>query len=323
VVEWGYTMMGEQSAPRALVGDVAAAERAGFDFAVISDHYFPWLDEMGHSPYTWSVLGAAAWATERIPLMTYVTCPTFRYHPAVVAQKAATIQLLSQGRFTLGLGSGENLNEHVVGQSWPSVDVRHERLVEAIRIIRALFSGGYVNHHGANFTVDSAKLWDLPDTPPPIGVAVSGKQSCEIAGKYGDVMIAVEPQAELGAMFDAAGGSGKPRVGQVPVCFDADRDTAMQRAHQLFRWFGGGWKVNAELPGTDGFAGASQFVRPEDVAEQIPCGSDVDEFVEKISPFVDAGFTHVALVQIGGDQQSEFIDWAASTLLPRLRGGAG
>jgi G6PDH family F420-dependent oxidoreductase len=319
VVEWGYTMMCEQSAPRALVDDVVAAEAAGFDFSVISDHYFPWLDEMGHSPYAWSVLGAAAWATERIPLMTYVTCPTFRYHPAVVAQKAATVQLLSNGRFTLGLGAGENLNEHVVGAPWPAADIRHERLVEAVGIIRDLFAGGYVNHRGTHYDVESAKLWDLPDSPPPIGIAVSGKQSCEVAGRLADVMIAVEPKAELGEMFDAAGGAGKPRVGQVPVCYDTDRDDAVARAHSMFRWFGGGWKVNSELPGPAGFAGASQFVRPEDVAEQIPCGADAAEFVEKIRPFADAGFTHVALVQIGGDTQSPFIDWAQRELLPQLR----
>jgi G6PDH family F420-dependent oxidoreductase len=319
MTEWGYTMMGEQSSPRDLVEDVVLAEKAGFDFAVISDHYFPWLDEMGHSPYTWSVLGAAAWATERISLMTYVTCPTFRYHPAVVAQKAATVQLLSRGRFTLGLGSGENLNEHVVGQPWPAADIRQERLTEAVEIIRALFAGGYVNHRGRYFDVESAKLWDLPDTPPPIGIAVSGKQSCDIAGRLGDVMIAVEPDAELGKMFDAAGGAGKPRVGQIPVSYGTDREKAIERAHAMFRWFGGGWKVNAELPGPAGFDAASSFVRPEDVAEQIPCGDDVAEFVEKIRPFVDAGFSHVALVQIGGDQQAPFIDWARDTLLPRLR----
>src|SRR4051812_39352883 len=315
VVDWGYTMMCEQTGPRELVADVAAAERAGFDFAVISDHYFPWLDEQGHSPYAWSVLGAAAWATERIPLMTYVTCPTFRYHPAVVAQKAATVQLLSQGRFTLGLGAGENLNEHVVGQGWPSVDVRHERLEEAVEIIRALLAGGYVNHRGRHFQVESARLWDLPDSPPPIGIAVSGPQSCELAGRLADVMVAVEPDGELGRMFDDAGGAGKPRVGQIPVSFDTDRDKAVQRAHEQFRWFGGGWKVNAELPGPAGFAGASSSVRPEDVAEQVPCGADPDEFVEKVRPFVDAGFTHVALVQIGGDQQTPFVEWAERELL--------
>jgi G6PDH family F420-dependent oxidoreductase len=251
--------------------------------------------------------------------MTYVTCPTFRYHPAVVAQKAATVQLLSQGRFTLGVGSGENLNEHVVGQGWPPADVRHERLEEAVEIIRALFGGGYVNHRGKHFTVESARLWDVPDSPPPIGMAVSGPQSCDLAGRLADVMIAVEPEKTLGEMFDAAGGAGKPRVGQVPVSYDTNRDKAMQRAHEQFRWFGGGWKVNAELPGPAGFDGASQFVRPEDVASQVPCGDDVDEFVEKIRPFADAGFTHVALVQIGGDQQAAFTTWGEKVLLPRLR----
>jgi G6PDH family F420-dependent oxidoreductase len=319
VVEWGYTMMCEQTGPRELVDDVVAAEHAGFDFAVISDHYFPWLDEMGHSPYAWSVLGAAAWATERIPLMTYVTCPTFRYHPTVVAQKAATVQLLSQGRFTLGLGAGENLNEHVVGGGWPGADVRHERLVEAVEIIRALFAGGYVNYRGTHFSAESAKLWDLPDTAPPIGIAVSGKQSCDLAGRLGDAMIAVEPEAPLVEMFDAAGGSGKPRIGQVPVCFDDDKAAATARAHSLFRWFGGGWKVNAELPGPAGFDAASSYVRPEDVTESIPCGRDVEEFVEKIRPFADAGFSHVALVQIGGDHQRPFTDWAQAELLPKLR----
>ena len=319
MVEWGYTMMCEQAGPRQLVDDVVSAEAAGFDFAVISDHYFPWLDEQGHAPYAWSVLGAAAWATSRIPLMTYVTCPTFRYHPAVVAQKAATVQLLSQGRFTLGLGSGENLNEHVVGQGWPPVDVRHERLQEAVEIIRALFDGGYVNHRGKHFQVESARLWDVPDEPPAIGIAVSGPQSCELAGSLGDVMISVEPEQKLGELFDAAGGRGKPRVGQLPVSYDVDRGKAMQRAHEQFRWFGGGWKVNAELPGTAAFDAASSFVRPDDVAEQVPCGNDVDEFVEKIKPFVDAGFTHVALVQVGADEQAGFIDWAQRELLPRLR----
>jgi G6PDH family F420-dependent oxidoreductase len=319
MVEWGYTMMCEQTEARQLVEDVVTAEQAGFDLAVISDHYFPWLDEMGHSPYAWSVLGAAAWATERIPLMTYVTCPTFRYHPAVVAQKAATIQSLSGGRFTLGLGSGENLNEHVVGGGWPSADVRHERLIESVEIIRELFAGGYVTRRGTHFAVESAKLWDLPSSPPPIGIAVSGARSCELAGRLADVMIAVEPDAALGEKFDAAGGAGKPRVGQIPVCYGTDAATAKERAHELFRWFGGGWKVNAELPSTAGFAAASQFVTPDDVAEQIPCGADVDEFVEKIKPFADAGFTHVALVQIGAEGQAAFIDWAEQTLLPRLR----
>jgi G6PDH family F420-dependent oxidoreductase len=292
---------------------------AGFDFAVMSDHYFPWLDSQGHAPYAWSILGAVAQATSRMPFMTYVTCPILRYHPAVVAQKAATVQLLSDGRFSLGLGAGENLNEHVVGGGWPPVNVRHEMFLEAVQIIRELWAGGYVTFHGEHYDVDSAKIWDLPDTLPKLGVAVSGEQSCQLAGELADMMIAVEPEGSLGEMFDAAGGRGKPRVGQMPVSFDRERDAAVARAHDQFRWFAGGWKVNAELPGTAAFAAATQFVKPEDVAENIPCGDDVDAVVQAAKAFADAGFTHLALVQIGGDQQDTFIDWATSDALARLR----
>ncbi|MGW2816840.1 LLM class F420-dependent oxidoreductase [Streptomyces sp. NPDC001415] len=315
----GYTMMTEQTGPRELVTDLVAAERAGFDFSVTSDHYFPWLDSQGHAPYAWSVLGAAAQATTRIPLMTYVTCPTMRYHPVVVAQKAATMQILSEGRFRLGLGSGENLNEHVVGAGWPAPEVRLEMLDEAVDIIRALFEGDNVNHAGAHFAVGNARLWDLPDEPPPIGVAVSGERSCAIAGRDADLLIATEPKAELIESFNRHGGAGKPRVGQLPVCYDTDRDGAIARAHDQFRWFGGGWPVNSELPGPSGFEGATRFVTPEDVAEAIPCGDDVSAFVDAVRPFVDAGFTEVALVQIGGEHQLPFIDWAEKKLLPALR----
>jgi G6PDH family F420-dependent oxidoreductase len=319
MTEWGYTMMCEQSGPKALVQDLVAAEAAGFDFSVISDHYFPWLDAQGHSPYAWSVLGAAAQATERIGLMTYVTCPIKRYHPAVVAQKAATVALLSDNRFTLGLGAGENLNEHVTGGGWPPVNTRHAMLAESVDIITALWKGGYVTYEGKHFHVDSARLWDLPDSAVPLGLAVSGQASCELAGAKADVMIGVEPEARLVQLFEGAGGSGKPKVGQIPVCFDLDRDAAVSRAHEQFRWFAGGWKVNAELPGTAGFAGATQFVTPADVAESIPCGSDVDEFVNAIEAFPTAGYTHVALVQVGADSQAAFIDWAQKDLLPALR----
>ncbi|HEX3519801.1 MAG TPA: LLM class F420-dependent oxidoreductase [Solirubrobacteraceae bacterium] len=320
MTDFGYTMMCEQSRADQLVRDVQLAEEAGFDFSVISDHYQPWLAAQGHSPYAWSILGAAAQATERIPLMTYVTCPILRYHPAVVAQKAATVQILSGNRFRLGLGAGENLNEHVVGQRWPSVGVRHEMLSEAIDVISTLFDGeGTVNHRGKHFDVETAKLWDLPDERVPIGVAVSGGDSCRLAGAKADLMIAVEPKGELGEMFDAAGGTGKPRVGQIAIAYDESRERAVKRAHEQFRWFGLGWKVNADLPNPDGFEGATQFVTEEQVGEQLACGPDVDEHVEKIKPFIAAGFTEIALVQIGADTQAEFTDWAERELLPALR----
>ncbi|HET8662935.1 MAG TPA: LLM class F420-dependent oxidoreductase [Nocardioides sp.] len=321
MTSYGYTLMTEQSGPRELIGHASAAEQAGFDFEVMSDHYFPWLDEMGHSAYAWSVLGAVSQVTDRVELMTYVTCPTMRYHPAVVAQKAATVDLLSDGRFTLGLGAGENLNEHVVGRGWPPVNVRHEMLLEAVEIITALFGGGYVDYKGEHFRVDSAKLWDVPVSPVPIGVAVSGEQSVATFAPLVDHLIAVEPKAELVSLWDEQDRDRPSRkIGQLPVCWGPDRDACVARAHELFRWFGGGWKVNAELPGTAGFAGASQFVTKDDVAESIPCGPDLDGIVRAVREFEDAGFTDVALVQIGDESQRDFLGVAEKELLPALRG---
>ncbi len=298
----------------------AQAEEAGFDFEVMSDHYFPWLDSMGHAPNAWTTLGAVAQVTERVELMTYVTCPIMRYHPALVAQQAATLGLLSDGRFLLGLGAGENLNEHVVGRGWPPANIRHEMFDEALHIITELFSGDYVNFAGTHLRVDSAKLWDVALEPPKIGVAVSGAKSIRLAANYADAMIAVEPDAELTNQFEAAGGAGKRRIGQVLISWDpSSKDDAIARAHDLFRWFGGGWKVNAELPGTAAFDAARQSVRPEDVAQSIPCGPDIDAHVAAVRDFVDAGFTDVAIVQIGGQTHPEFLDWAGKELLPALR----
>jgi G6PDH family F420-dependent oxidoreductase len=320
MARFGYTMMCEQSRPDQLVRDLQAAERAGFDFSVISDHYAPWLDAQGHSGYAWSILGAAAQATDAIPLMTYVTCPTLRYHPAVVAQKAATMQILSGGRFRLGLGAGENLNEHVVGQRWPMVAERHEMLTEAVEIIAALFDGdGTVNYRGRHFDVASAALYDLPERRVPIAIAVSGPASCRLAGAHADAMVAVQPKAKLGELFDAAGGAGKPRIGQVAVCWDPDRDAAVRRAHEQFRWFGLGWKVNADLPNPAAFAAATRYVTPEDIADGLACGPDVQAHVDAVEPYLDAGFDEVALVQIGADTQADFCAWAERELLPALR----
>jgi G6PDH family F420-dependent oxidoreductase len=308
----GYTLMCEQSSPTRLVHHARAAEDAGFPFAVMSDHFNPWLKEQGHSPNAWVTLGAVAQATDQLELMTYVTSPIGRYHPVVVAQQAATLGVLSEGRFSLGLGSGENLNEHVIGEGWDPVNVRHERFTEALEIINQLFDGGYVNYVGDHYRVDSAKLWDLPEQRVPIGAAVSGPQSIRVAAPLSDFMIAVEPDADAVAAFDLAtrtSGSAR-KVGQLPIAWGADKDAAVTRAHEQFRWFAGGWKVNSELPGPSGFDAATQFVRPEDVAAQIPCGDDVDALVEAIRPFADAGFTDLALIQIGDDHQEEFLEAA-------------
>ncbi|HET7325950.1 MAG TPA: TIGR03557 family F420-dependent LLM class oxidoreductase [Nocardioidaceae bacterium] len=323
MTRFGYTLMTEQSGPRELVRYAAAAERAGFDFEVMSDHYFPWLQEQGHAGYAWSMLGAVTQVTDAVELMTYVTCPIMRYHPAVVAQKAATIGLLSDNRFTLGLGGGENLNEHVIGAGWPPANVRHEMLGEAVEIIRRLFDGGYVNFVGSHYRVDSAKIWDLPEARVPIGVAVSGAQSVEKFAPVADAMIAVEPTPELVSQWDQASAQQAARkIGQIPICWDPSRDRAVERAHAQFRWFAGGWKVNAELPGPAGFAGATQFITPDDVADNIPCGPQVQPIVDAVSAFWEAGFTDIAMVQIGDEGQQGFFDFAESELLPALRAAA-
>ncbi len=323
MTRFGYTLMTEQSGPKQLVGYAVAAERAGFDFEVSSDHYFPWLDAQGHAPYAWSVLGAVAHATERVGLMTYVTCPTVRYHPAVVAQKAATLGVLSDGRFLLGLGAGENLNEHVVGERWPAVDERHEMLYEAVEIITELFAGELLSYRGDHFQVDSARLWDLPDTPVEVGVAVSGRHSVERFAPLADHLVATEPKPGLVDRWDSlrreASLPPSRKIGQLPICWDTDVDAAVARAHEQFRWFGLGWPVNANLPTTEAFDRATSFVRPDDVAQSIPCGPDLDAIVEAASAFWEAGFTDLALVQIGDEKQQEFLDAAAGPLLDKLR----
>lgn len=319
MTRFGYTLMTEQSGPKELVRYAVGAEQAGFDFAVSSDHYFPWLESMGHAPYAWSVLGAVAHATERIELMTYVTCPTMRYHPAVIAQKAATLAVLSDDRFLLGLGSGESLNEHVIGQGWPAAATRQDMLVEAIQIIRKLHTGEQVSYRGEHFAVDSAKIWDLPAQPIPLGAAVSGPGGVDRFASLVDHLIAVEPDGDLLSEWDAARSTDSRKIGQVPICWGRDADSAVARAHELFRWFGGGWHVNADLPTPAGFAGATQFVRPEDVAESIACGPDLDALAESVQPFVDAGFTDIALVQIGDEHQEEFLTEVAGPLLERVR----
>jgi G6PDH family F420-dependent oxidoreductase len=329
MIRFGYTLMTEQSGPRDLVRYAVAAEKAGFDFEVTSDHYSPWLAAQGHSPYAWSVLGAVAQATERVGLGTYVTCPTMRYHPAVVAQKAATMQLLSDGRFTLGLGAGENLNEHVIGEGWPAVDVRQEMLEEAVHIIRSLLNGKLVTWAGDYFRVDSAKLWDVPPNGVPIGVAVSGRKSVERFARLSDHFISTVPDKELvdgwrsahgdGGSEDAAADGPARFIGQIPICWGADKETAVSTAHDQFRWFGGGWSVNSDLPTPEGFEGASQFVREEDIAGSIACGPDLDALAESARAFIDAGYTDIALVQVGDDSQDQFLAEAAVPLLEKLR----
>jgi G6PDH family F420-dependent oxidoreductase len=308
MTRFGYTLMTEQSGPKDLVRYAVAAERLGYDFELMSDHYSPWLMSQGHAPYAWSVLGAVAQATDRVDLATYITCPTMRYHPAVVAQKAATMSLLSDCRFLLGLGSGENLNEHVVGEGWPPVDQRQDMLEEAVQIIHELFTGDLITWEGNHFRVDSARLWDVPEGGVPIGMAVSGEKSMERLAPHGDHLIAIEPDREVVDQWRRMkGDTGSRVIGQVPICWDPDRDAAIARAHDQFRWSLTGFAVNADLP------------TPDDIAEAIPCGPDLDELAESLRPFLDAGFTDLAIVQVGDEKQDEFLEKAAGPLLEKLQ----
>ena len=328
MTRFGYTLMTEQSGPKQLVQYAVSAEQAGFDFEVSSDHFSPWLSSQGHAPNAWTMLGAVAHATQNVELFTYVTCPTMRYHPAIVAQQAATLQILADGRFTLGVGSGENLNEHVVGKGWPTIARRQDMLREAIQIMRELFTGDLVDWKGEYFEVDSARLWDVPEGGVRIAAAVSGDRSVETFAPLADDLIAVQSDKDVVDKWHqarrATGLPGDVRVvGQMPICWDPDRDAAVSRAHDQFRWFAGGWAVNADLPTTAGFAGATQFVRPEDTASSIPCGPDLDAIVEGVREYKDAGFTDIALVQVGDEGQDRFLAEAAQPLLSKLRDELG
>jgi G6PDH family F420-dependent oxidoreductase len=291
--------MCELYGPNELLAQAARAEEAGFDFVTISDHYHPWLRSHRHSPYAWSVLGGLAAQTSEIELVSLVTCPTIRYHPAIVAQKAATIAVMSEGRFRLGLGAGENLNEHVVGRGWPPVHVRHEMLEEAIEIMRSLWQGRYYSHEGKHYTVHDARIFTLPKEPPPVYVAVSGAESVALAARAGDGMVATQPDLALTKRFDESAGAGKPKYGQLALSVDEDEARARRLAHDLFRFGAPGWKVQSELPNPVNFEAASASVREEDVAKIVSCGADVERHAEAIGQWLAAGFDRIAIVALG------------------------
>jgi len=310
--------MSEEHGPAALVRNARRAEEAGFDFVAISDHYHPWLTSQGHSPFAWTVLGAIAAQTERIGLVTAVTCPTLRYHPAIVAQAAATVACLSGGRLTLGVGTGEELNEHVVGRRWPPPGVRREMLGEALEIIRLLWQGGRRSYRGRHLRVEQAQVWDLPERPPGIAVAAGGPRGAAFAARTGDGLFATAPERELVEAWRAAGGRG-PAYAEVALSWARDEAEAVRVAHEGFRFGLLGWRVMADRPNPSSFEAATRWVRREDVAEQIPCGPDAERHLAAIRRYRDAGFDHVVLIGIGPDQDG-FLRFWEKELAPRLRG---
>ena len=317
MVEFGYKLSSEEHGPRDLVGNARRAEEAGFDFAAISDHYHPWIDKQGHSPFVWAVIGGIAEVTERIKLATGVTCPTIRTHPAVIAQAAATAGCMLPGRFWLGLGTGENLNEHITGQRWPQAAVRRRMLEEAIEVIRKLWEGGSKSHHGEHYTVENARIYDLPSELPPIYIAASGDKAVELAGKVGDGLIALAPDKKILEKFDAAGGTGKPRLSEVQVCWAETEAEAKKTAKEWWPLPGVPGELNQELPLPRHFEQVAETVDENDL-DSVACGPDPARHLETIEKYVDAGYTHVWIHQVGPDQQG-FFEFYSDQILPKLR----
>jgi G6PDH family F420-dependent oxidoreductase len=317
VTALGYTLSSEENAAPDLVAQARRAEQVGFDFAVISDHFHPWIDRQGNSPFVWGVMGAIAEATERLPLATGVTCPTLRIHPAIVAQAAATAASLLPGRFSLGVGSGENLNEHILGGRWPPVPERQERLAEAIEVIRKLWSGELTTHRGRHFTVENARIYSLPEQTPPILVAVAGPRSTRLAASLGDGLVGTSPVAETIEQFRSEGGAGKPTYGQIHVCWARSEEQAVRTA---LEWWPNGAVSGShflELPLPSHFEEAAELVDEDDIAESVVCGPDASRHLEAIREFAEAGYDHVYVHQIGPDQDG-FFDFYAREVLPAL-----
>jgi G6PDH family F420-dependent oxidoreductase len=317
MVEFGYTLSAEEHGPADLVRWARAAEDAGFGFALISDHFHPWIDRQGHSPFVWTVLGGIAEATERLHVGTGVTCPLIRIHPAIVAQAAATTAALMSGRFFLGVGTGENLNEHILGDRWPPAAMRLEMLEEAVELIRFLWRGEDVTHRGRHYTVENARIYTLPEEPPPIFVAAAGEKATKLAGRIGDGLIGTSPDAEQIRRFERAGGEDKPRYAQVHVCWAGTEEEAKHVARE--------WWPNTTLPGELGvelplprhFEQAAKMLSEDDVAEKVPCGPDPERHLQAIRAYVEAGFDHVYVHQIGPNQEG-FFRFYEDRILPKL-----
>lgn len=317
MVQFGYKLMTEEHGPSKLVRNAMRAEGAGFDFVSISDHYHPWLESHGHASFAWSVLGAIAHATSTVGITTGLTCPILRYHPAIIAQAAATIAVMSNGRFSLAIGAGERLNEHVTGARWPSTPERHAMLAEAIDIFRALWSGGMHTLNLQHFVIDHAQVYDLPEAMIPVTVGVSGPHSVKLAAEKGDGLMATEPDPALVKQYLDQAKSPGPRYGEVVLVYAENEEDALKVMHDRFRFGVFGWSVLSELPTVEGFEAAAKYVRPEDLKGMAGLGPDPESHLAVIRRYVDAGFDHLALLGAGDDQES-FIDFFEQKLKPRL-----
>jgi G6PDH family F420-dependent oxidoreductase len=316
--ELGYALSSEEHGPLELVRNAARAEEAGFTFALISDHFHPWTDKQGESAFVWSVIGAIAQATERLRLGTGVTCPTIRTHPAIVAHASATAAVMMEGRFFLGVGSGENLNEHILADRWPPTRDRLDMLEEAVEIIRELWTGKLVSHRGEHYEVANARLYTTPGEAPDVMVAAGGKASAELAARIGDGLVLASPSEEASEKFAGSGGEGKPRIGQCHVCWAESEDEAKKTALEWFPNIALGGEMTQELPQPAHFEQAAELLSEDDMAEVVACGPDPERHVEMIQKFADIGCDHVYLHQIGPDQDG-FFSFYEKEILPRLK----
>ncbi|QLH78455.1 TIGR03557 family F420-dependent LLM class oxidoreductase [Halosimplex rubrum] len=318
MVSLGYKLASEEHGPSDLARYARRAEETGFEFAMISDHYHPWTSDQGESPFVWGTLGAIAETTDGIEVGTGVTCPTMRVHPVIVAQAAATAATMLEDRFFLGVGTGERLNEHVLGDSWPNHRTRLEMLVEAVDVMRALWDGDLQSHDGEHYTVESAQIFTRPDDPPSIHVAAGGPRTATTAGRIGDGFVGAGPASEHIERFEEAGGEGKPKYAEMAVCWAEDEAEARRTAHE--QWPNAAMPgVGSELPTPAHFEQTAEMVSEDDVAEAVVCSPDPADHVEEIETYLDAGYDHICVHQIGPDQVG-FFEFYEDEILPEFDG---
>jgi G6PDH family F420-dependent oxidoreductase len=318
----GYFLSCEEYGPAELVEQARLAEQAGFESLWISDHYHPWNEEQGESPFVWSVIGAVSQVCS-LPITTAVTCPTIRIHPAIVAQAAATSAVMTGGKFILGVGSGEALNEHITGARWPDANVRLDMLEDAVEVLRALWKGTFVDHHSEYYTVEEARIYTLPDEPIPVYVSGFGPKAVDVAGRIGDGYITTKPDKELVRGFRDSGGEGKPIQAGYKVCWGTDDEVCVDTAHRLWANSGVPGELSQVLPSPRHYEQVSSLVTRDMTRDSIAYGADVDRHVEAFRPYADAGIDVIHISQMGGREDATsyrgFFDFYGEQVLPRLR----